>query len=237
MAGPADYCTADDLQVRQPNASEVDEAPNWSDYIHAMSRGIDRFCNRPGGFAPDPISGVKYFDVPGDPSSGTAIRQLQLQYHDFYGAVVIKVAQRENGDPATPADWVTLAGDGITPPSDFFLGPDNPSYLGKFGSALLQPWYRIDIPANPPQASTTYQSSLLPGKRTLSINPTGWGWPAVPDEIRNICIRGVIRMAAGSGAGETGQVGSPEYGAATIQKYLDFNDIMTLSGYKKFDAG
>lgn len=235
MSGPADYCSADDISARVPNALESEEAQNWTDYIHVASRAIDRFCDR--YFYPDPITGVKYFDVEGDPSSGTSIRMLQLQDHDFYGATTIKVALFENADPAVTADWVTLTGDGITPPSDFFLEPANQTYVGKNGDVNRKPFYRIRIPATPPKTSATYQSSLLPGMRTLAIIPTGWGWPAIPDEIKNIAIRAVLRMSKSRDAGETGDIGSPEYGAATITKYLDAQDILTLIGYKKLGFG
>jgi hypothetical protein len=238
LAGPADYCTPDDIQLRLPNASEGEEATNWSDYIHSASRAIDRFCKR--YFYPDG-TGLKYFDVEGDPYTGRDTwppngarggKMLFLDKHDFYNLTALKVAQIENGNPNSPTDWITLTGDGITPPTDFFLEPSNQTYVGKFGDTNKKPFWWVQLPSFGPLISSTFRGYFTSGKRTVSIN-ANWGWPAIPDEIRDICIKIVIRMAASSGTGYTGQVGSPEYGAAIVTKYLDVNDLYTLSDYKK----
>ena len=240
MAGPLDYCTANDVSARVPNALEAEEAANWTDFIHTASRAIDGFCDR--YFYTDPAgAGIRYFDVDGDPYTGRDTwppngarggKMLFLYRHDFYDLTALKVAQIENGNPNSPTDWITLTGDGIVPPSDFYLEPSNQSYIGKSGSALVKPFWWVELPSFGPLISNTFRGYFTSGKRTVSIEAT-WGWPGVPDEIRDICIKIVLRMAQSTAAGSTGAIGSPEYGTAIVTKYLDVNDLYTLTRYKK----
>lgn len=158
---------------------------------------------------------------------------LFLYKHDFYSLTALKVAQIENGNPANPSDWITLTGDGITPPSDFYLEPANQTFLGKDGSALVQPFWWVQLPAFGPLISTSFRGYFTSGKRTVSLTAS-WGWPAVPDDIQDITVKIVVRMFKAQSTGFTGVIGSPDGGQATILKYLDINDLNTLNGYKKW---
>lgn len=229
--GLANYAQTSDVQAYLSSVPNAQQA-SWPALLSSASRGIDEFVGR--HFYND-VSSVKYFDVEGDPSSGTIISSLELP--DFYGSTVVKVAQRENGDPAVAADWVTLTGDGLTPPSDFFLEPSYQDYVGKTGDVNLRPYHRIVLPATAPSTSTTFRSSLMPGKKTLSLLPTGWGWPAIPDQIQNITVKVVVRMFKAQPSGFTGAVGSPETGRLVILNFLDMDDISVLTRYRRMSAG
>ncbi len=230
----ANYCAPADVQVYVPGIVLAEETAIWAILCGVSARAIDGYTDR--YFFSDAGS-TRYFDVAGDPSSSTILRSFQMAKHDFYGATTIKIAQIENGDPAVSTDWVQLTGDGITPPSDFYLEPANETYVGMTGDAHAKPFDRIEIPATPPRISTTFQAGFLPGKRTLSVTPPNWGWPAIPDEIKDIATKIVLRMWKSREAGWTGVVGSPEMGTAIVLKFLDINDLNTLNRYKKYTVG
>lgn len=153
MAGALNYAGVKDVQAFLPNVPDLQQK-SWLQLLDLASRGIDDYCERyfySAGVA------TKYFDVAGDPSSSTIIRRLRLDNHDFFALTAIQIAQRENADPAVATDWVTLVGDGITPPSDFYLEPANQVYVGIAGDSTRRPYEAIELPATPPSTSTTFQ--------------------------------------------------------------------------------
>lgn len=240
MAGPADYAQTSDITAFLPDVPATKQA-TWPDLIHAASREIDKYTER--YFYPDG-TGTKYFDVPGDPYTGRSSwplvggngpKTLFITNHDFYAVTALKVAQIENGNPASSTDWTTLVGDGVTPPSDFYCEPSNQTYLGKNNDTNAKPFYWIELPAYGPTTSTTFRGFFTSGKRTVSIT-ANWGWPAVPDQIKNVTVKIVVRMFKAQPSGFTGQTGSPEGASATLLKYLDANDFATLDNYKKWIA-
>jgi hypothetical protein len=235
----ADYAVTADVLAFLPLVPVAQQA-TWAGLISDASREIDGYCQR--YFYADGV-GTKYFDVPGDPYSGQSWPQVGGRgaksffclNHDFYALTALKVAQIENGNPGSPTDWVTLTGDGITPPSDFFLEPANNNYVGKNGNSQPKPFYWIDLPAYGPTTSTTFRGYFTAGKRTVSIT-ANWGWPVVPDQIKDITVKIVIRMFKGQQTGFTGATGFPEGTSAVLLKYLDANDFNTLNRYRKWIA-
>jgi hypothetical protein len=232
--GLANYAETDDIAGYLPKVPTAQQ-PVWAQLCSVASRGIDRFTDR---YFYNDTGTVKYFDVFGDPGpGGSTIRTFRSFKHDFYGATIVKVAQVENADPAVATDWVTLTGDGITPPSDYFLEPGNETYLGKAGDTNTKPYDTIELPRTPARTSSTFQNGFMIGKRTLSLQPAGWGWPAIPDEIKDICCKVVVRMFKAVPTGFTGATGSPDTAAGTIMKWLDINDWNTLMNYRKMSVG
>jgi hypothetical protein len=240
LAGAINYVGAEDVQLYVQQNVVAKEGGLWDALAGAASRAIDGFCER--YFYPDPAGpATKYFDVDGDPYTGRDTwppngarggKMLFLDKHDFYALTVLKVAQIENGNPNSPTDWITLTGDGITPPSDFYLEPANQTYVGKAGDAHAKPFWWIQLPSFGPLISNTFRGYFTSGKRTVAITAS-WGWPAVPDEIKDIATKIVLRMWKSRESGWTGIVGSPETGTTSVLKYLDVNDLYTLSRYKK----
>jgi hypothetical protein len=233
VPGLANYALAADVSAYLPKVPVAQQA-TWAQLLSAASRGIDGFCER---YFYNDTGSTRYFDVPGDPDGSTPIRTFLMGKHDFYGITTVKIAEIENADPAVTGDWVQLTGDGITPPSDFFFEPANEAYIGKTGDVNIKPWSRIELPATPGRTSTTFRDRFVVGKRTLAVTPQFWGWPAIPDQIKDITAKIVVRMHKAQPTGFTGQTGSPEVGAGTILNFLDINDLKVLASYKKQSAG
>lgn len=225
MAGATAYATTAEVNGYLPNVTLSEESANWTILLNVASREIDRFCDR--YFYSNGVS-TKYFDADGSSA-------LYISKHDFYTLTALKIALTENNDPADSTLWYTISGDGVTPPSNFFLYPDNEREIGSVtDQTLKRPYYWLEIPSNPRATTTTdYLPRFTAGHRTVAITAS-WGWPAVPDEIKDITIKLVIRMWRAKEAGQTGAIGSSDYGSATIvAKYLDVGDIKTLSEYRK----
>lgn len=221
------------MAAYMPTVPDAQQA-SWPLLLSAVSRSIDAWIDR--YLFADGIA-TKYFDVDGSTDPGASpVTHLQLFGDDFYNLTALKLATRENADPAVTGDWVQLTGDGVTPPSDFFLGPPNRSYVGVDGDVNRRPYYRIELPATSPSSSTTYQAAFVPGLRVVAIT-ANWGWPVVPDEIKDITAKIAIRMWKAAPAGFTGATGSPDTGLNVIQNYTDMNDRVTLQRFKKFSAG
>lgn len=225
MAGATAYATTADVNGYLPNVTLSEESANWTILLNVASREVDRFCER---YFYNNASSTKYFD--GDGTTG-----LYLPKHDFYTLTALKIALTENNDPADSSLWYTISGDGVTPPSNFYLYPDNEPEIGSVtDQTLKRPYYRIEIPANPKATTTTdYLPRFTRGHRTVAITAS-WGWPAIPDEIRDITVKLCIRMWRAKAAGQTGAIGSADYGTPTlVAKYLDVGDIKTLASYRK----
>jgi hypothetical protein len=230
MPGVIDYATTADVAAVLPNVTLSEESAIWTTYLHVASRGIDSVCDR--SFGPDGAA-TKYFDIP---RSDMTRFVLPVWAGDFYTVTSLKVALVENADPVG-TNWRTISGDGITPPSNFYLGPENPDYIGTSTSATAtRPFYQIDLPSTPnPNDSTNYITSFTKGLRTLSITAS-WGFSAVPDVIKTITVNVVVRMWKAKEAGFLGNVGSPEIGTSQVLRYLDFNDRLALNNWRRESA-
>lgn len=240
MPGPTDYAQTSDVLAYIPDVPAAKQV-TWPTFLHTASREIDGYCGR--YFYPDGV-GTKYFDVPGDSAAGGSTwppsgmrgpKRLFVLNHDFYTVTALKVANIENGNPANSTDWTTLTGDGVVPPTDFFLEPSNQTYLGLNGSALTRPSYWIELPSYGPGSSTTFRGYFTAGKRTVSIT-ANWGWPGIPDQIKDITVRIVIRAFKAAPTGFAGVTGGPDGSSPVFLRYLDGNDRATLDRYKKWVA-
>ncbi len=224
MAGAAAYGTTSDVGAYLPNVVTSEESASWTILLNVASRAIDRYTDR--YFYADGIS-TKYFD--GDGSTDLYVRD-----HDFYTLTALKIALTENNDPADSTQWYTIHGDGITPPSNFYLEPSNRREIGSVtDQTMLEPFYRITIPGNPWSGSTTdYLPTFTRGRRTVAIT-ANWGWAAIPDEIRDLAVKLALRMWRAKESGQTVNLGSADFGVTQVAQYLDVGDVHTLDFYRR----
>lgn len=132
--------------------------------------------------------------------------------------IQVKLAYFEN-QPL--AQWVTvLSGNGITPPTNYFLWPRNPRNADSSADATqLRPWEAIDI-AHIPISNTTFLPSSIPGYLTASVT-AHWGWPVVPDPIKDFTLRWAIKMWRSRESGWAESIGSAETGI--VHEFLRLN--------------
>lgn len=119
------------------------------------------------------------------------------------------------------AQWVTiLSGNGIAPPSNYFLYPRNPRNADSSADPTqLRPWEAIDI-ARIPISQTQFLPSSIPGYLTASVT-ANWGWPVVPDPIKDFTLRWAIKMWRSRESGWAESIGSAETGI--VHEFLRLN--------------
>lgn len=92
---------------------------------------------------------------------------------------------------------VTLDGDGVTPPTNFYVWPRWRPRVGAANQSVAdntnrRPWSAIDI-ASIPISNTTYLPTTIPGYATVRIS-AHWGWPVVPDLIKDFTCKYAVRL-------------------------------------------
>lgn len=130
----------------------------------------------------------------------------------------LQLAYFENQPLAT---WTSIqSGDGIAPPTNYWLYPRNPrSADSSADPTQRRPWNGVDL-AHIPISSTTYLPSSIPGYGTISIG-AHWGWPVVPDPIKDFTARWCVKMWRARETGWAETVGSPETGL--VHEFLKLN--------------
>lgn len=126
------------------------------------------------------------------------------------------------------ANWTAvLAGDGVRPPSNMFAWPRNPKNAGSASDPFQRdPWYGVDI-AHIPISGTTYLPTAIPGYMTIAIG-AHWGWPVVPDVVKDLTGRLVTKIWRARGAGWTDSIGTQSVGQ--VQHLLaEFNALDEVS--------
>lgn len=110
------------------------------------------------------------------------------------------------------ANWTAiLSGDGVRPPSNYYLWPRNPKPAGSSADPTQRdPWFGLDI-AHIPISGTTYLPTAIPGYVTIAIT-ANWGWPVVPDVIKDITGRLTAKIWRARGAGWSEEIGSASTG-------------------------
>jgi hypothetical protein len=90
------------------------------------------------------------------------------------------------------SQWLSVQGDGVTGgATNYYFWPTNPKPYLVTGSALQSPWMGINMPLIP-VSNTTYLPTPRPGTATIGMT-TNWGWPAVPDLIKELCLKMTAR--------------------------------------------
>lgn len=117
--------------------------------------------------------------------------------------------------------WVTiLSGNGVAPPSNYFLWPRNPRNADSSADPTqLRPWEAIDI-AHIPISQTQFLPSSIPGYLTASVT-ANWGWPVVPDPVKDFTVRWAVKMWRARAAGWAEAIGNAQTGE--VHEFLRLN--------------
>jgi hypothetical protein len=124
--------------------------------------------------------------------------------------IQITVAYFEN-QPV--AQWIQeLDGDGWNPASNFYVWPNRVRRVGAANQGTpdnlsTRPWMAFDLPMIPISATTWLPTTMI-GKATVGVT-AHWGWPVVPDFIRDLTCRAVSLMWRKRQAGQGDSGGSP----------------------------
>lgn len=132
--------------------------------------------------------------------------------------IQVKLAYFEN---QPQAQWVTnLSGNGIAPPTNYFLWPRNPRNADSSSDPTqLRPWEGIDI-ARIPISQTQFLPSTIPGYLTASLT-ANWGWPVVPDPIKDFTVRWAVKMWRARASGWAESIGNAQTGE--VHHFLTLN--------------
>jgi hypothetical protein len=141
--------------------------------------------------------------------------------------IQIQIAYFEN---QPTAQWIQqLDGDGYTPPSNFYLWPNVPRRVGSINDyTAMKPWMGIDLPMIP-ISNTLWLPTTMIGKATIGIT-AHWGWPVVPDLIKDITCKLGARLWRKRQAGEGDVTGAGGLIASgSMRELLDAADWMILN--------
>lgn len=114
--------------------------------------------------------------------------------------------------PATAGTPVALA------VSDYYLGPTSD------GSGRPYRWIDLSI--------VGAYAGWYQGQRTVSITGV-WGWPAVPADIRMVCISLAARFWKSSQAGFSDTIGMDGDGSPVFSKQMTSWDRQVLKSYRR----
>lgn len=207
------YGTVEDFDAYLQGTPPGDNVEVKTMLLASASRFIDRKC---GQWFYNDGSSTKYFD-------GEGGYEFTSEW-PFFSLTALKMAYFEN-QPL--ANWLTATGDGIAPPSNFWLTPRNPRPAGSsLNLSALEPYWGIDL-ATIPSSGTAYLPAFIPGKKTVAVTAS-WGWPAVPDMIKNLSLKLAVRAWQSRQAGWSLQRGSPDLGYVDCSKHFDQEDNYLL---------
>ena len=222
----SNYATTTDLQNYLQASIAADQGNIWPPLLNAISRFIDLKC---GQYFYNAGSATRYFD-------GDGTRHLDTGMHPFFSVTSVQQAHFEN-EPI--ANWITVAGDGVTPGStNWWQYPVNPRLIGSSSSnTASRPLYGMDL-AIIPQPNTTYLPSFVPGYRTIAITAS-WGWPVVPDDIKHMTLKMAARIWNQYQASWNDVKGVADIGMVDISKHFDIQDeyLLVASDYVMWSQG
>jgi hypothetical protein len=139
--------------------------------------------------------------------------------------ILLRLAYFENQPIAQWTD--AFPGDGVTPGSAYFLWPRNrPNAGSSTGATLPRPFYGVDI-AHIPPSGTTFLPSSIPGYLTISLT-ANWGWPGVPDLIKDITCKIAARLWRARESGWSEVLGATDIGVVKMFNAFDPIDQMVL---------
>lgn len=126
------------------------------------------------------------------------------------------------------AQWIQqLDGDGWNPPSNYFLWPNRTRRVGSVSdNTATKPWMGIDLPMIP-ISNTTWLPTVMAGKATVGIT-AHWGWPAVPDLIKDLTCKLASRLWRKRQAGQADAGGSTDTGMGPLRELFDASDEAVL---------
>lgn len=139
------------------------------------------------------------------------------------------------------SQWLTVQGDGLTGgATNYYLWPTNPKpYISTIIAgqtiAVQTPWQGINMPLIP-VSNTSYLPTPRPGTATIAVTGN-WGWPAVPDLIRDLTLKLAARawehrQSGWQSESADGQVA----GGLNMSHHFDTRDeeLLTSSGYVRW---
>jgi hypothetical protein len=126
---------------------------------------------------------------------------------------------------------LTLDGDGVTPPSNMLAWPRFRPRVGAANQSTADntsrwPWKGIDI-SHIPISNTTFLPSSIPGYQTVRM-AAHWGWPVVPDLIKDLTCKYAARLWRMRQAGEADVGGTGIIGTPSTHLHFDPSDEALL---------
>lgn len=109
--------------------------------------------------------------------------------------------------------------------SDWYLGPTNPQPGWPYRWLELPSSYGYDPITN------GYGNVFPTGFRTVQL-VGDFGWEAVPEDIRNVCVSLAVRAWKAGRAGFNDAIGVDAAGAPLFSKAMSSTDRMTLARYR-----
>lgn len=104
--------------------------------------------------------------------------------------------------------------------TDYLLHPANAA-----SSETARPYYEIRVDRRRPSLGLVFPTTQR------GVQVTGvWGWPAVPDPVREVCLLETQRLIQQS-ASPSGIVASPELGQWLVQPKLHPTSVLMLTPY------
>lgn len=223
--GPVAYATASELMgsasayLRDPNNAVNNQIATT--LLNAASRFIDEKCGR---FFYNDGSYRRFFD--GQPNRSVTLSM------DFFSVTALQLAYYEN-QPLNA--WLTLFGDGVTAGnSNFYLWPANPKPYVSTGQPAVAPWQGFDLPLIP-VSNTAYLPTPRPGRATIAMT-SNWGWPLVPDLIKDLTLKMASRAWESRQAGWASLSGDVGVGTVDMSHHFDSRDeeLLTASGFVRW---
>lgn len=153
------YCTGDELKAALAGIDDTDDDTALQRAINVASRQIDRFCGR--RFWEDSEDATRYYTAQ---SSKLLILHGQPEDVDLTALTTLKVDA--GGDGTYETTW--------TVNTDFVLEPRN-------ASTNSRPYTQVRVM---PSSGKTFPA-VASGVEIVGT----FGWAAIPDEVREACIR------------------------------------------------
>lgn len=227
----------------------------WPDFfakfgtIAACAKGTTTVTFTPGPYSPVPAAGdILTLDIGanfeqvtiatggvGSPT-GNAY-PLTLTVGTAFGHVVNTIAnstvlQFAFYENQPLAQWLTVQGDGVTGgATNYFFWPTNPKPYLATGSVVQAPWHGLNMPLIP-VSNTTYLPTPRPGTATIAMT-TNWGWPAVPELIKELCLKMTARAWLSRQDSWAQTSGDSTMGVVDMSHHFDTRDeaLLIESGF------
>lgn len=130
------------------------------------------------------------------------------------------------------AQWLQVQGDGLTGgATNYYFWPTNPKPYLATNQVVQVPWQGINMPMIP-VSNTTYLPTPRPGTATIAIT-ANWGWPAVPDLIKDLTLKLAARAWEHRGAGWQPEAADAAIAGQSMSHHFDTRDeeLLVSSGF------
>lgn len=205
------YASVDNLIARMDASSATTfnaaELVALTDSLRGASRAVDGVCRR--SFGQSASGTVRYY---------TPIDGMRLRVHDLVS--VSALATDEDGDLVYETTWAA---------ADYHLLPvDAQDEAGE----LLRPYTEITM-----SLATGSAKRGFPVGYARSVKVTGvWGWPAVPDVVREVTVLEALRMFQQAQA-PSGIIANTAGGGMTVTPAMHPTSKLMLQPYIRMARG